>query len=67
MMDPLFVGLIFSVFTYNKLMHDHRVEVICFQADPDEEKIDIPLIISNSPMKLCNLEGRLKCNVNIYI
>ncbi|XP_026670531.1 lys-63-specific deubiquitinase BRCC36-like isoform X2 [Ceratina calcarata] len=49
MMDPSFVGLIFSVFSENKESKEQEISLICFQSHNDKE-VEIPLEIVHTPM-----------------
>lgn len=60
MMDPLFVGLIFSVYPSDPGATENRVELTCFQAEgtnPDLNRREIELEIKSSPIAEHNMEG----------
>ncbi|KAL3268139.1 hypothetical protein HHI36_007266 [Cryptolaemus montrouzieri] len=63
MMDPLFIGLIFSVYHNDSGSTANHVQVTCFQAirsGSEYSRREIELIISPSPLKLYNLEAITK-------
>lgn len=49
MMDPSFVGLIFSVFSENKESKEQEISLICFQSHNDKE-VEIPIEIIHTPI-----------------
>lgn len=61
MMDPLFVGLIFSVYQTDPRVRSNQVQLTCFQAQSqggtELERREVPLFIENSPLHHYNLEG----------
>lgn len=59
-MDPLFVGLIFSVFQSDPRLRSNQVQLTCFQAyqgTSELERREVELVIKSSPMQNYNLEG----------
>ncbi|CAH1104278.1 unnamed protein product [Psylliodes chrysocephalus] len=59
-MDPLFVGLIFSVFQYDTRNHKNQIQVTCFQAyqnGSELERREIALTVKASSFQNYNLEG----------
>lgn len=59
-MDPLFVGLIFSVFQGDPYEQCNQIQLTCFQATQGPgglERREIELVIKNMPMQYYNLEG----------
>lgn len=63
-MDPLFVGLIFSVFQSDPRLRSNQVQLTCFQAFQglsELERREVELLIKGSPMQNYNLEGKYKC------
>ncbi|KAL1490676.1 hypothetical protein ABEB36_013332 [Hypothenemus hampei] len=61
MMDPLFVGLIFSVYQSDSRARSNQVQLTCFQASTHEgsklERREVPLFIETSPFQSYNLDG----------
>lgn len=60
-MDPMFVGLIFSVYTSDTGSVGNQVQVTCFQAqgsEPNLKRREVELIIRRSPLAEHNLEGK---------
>ncbi|XP_060527524.1 lys-63-specific deubiquitinase BRCC36-like [Cylas formicarius] len=60
MMDPLFVGLIFSVYHTDQRIRSNQIQLTCFQAhqrNSELERREVQLIIENSPLQGYNLEG----------
>lgn len=60
MMDPLFVGLIFSVYQSDPRMRNNQVQLTCFQSCQglsELERREVPLIIERTPLEHYNLEG----------
>lgn len=60
MMDPLFVGLIFSVYQSDPRVRSNLVQLTCFQACQgvsELERREVPLIIERTPLEHYNLEG----------
>lgn len=63
-MDPLFIGLIFSVYPGDAKAIGNQVQMICFQAEgvgPDLTRREVELVIKGSPLEQHNLEGNLQC------
>ncbi|KAJ8985019.1 hypothetical protein NQ317_016930 [Molorchus minor] len=59
-MDPLFVGLIFSVFQSDPRLRSNQVQITCFQAfqgTSELERREVELVIKSSPLQIYNLEG----------
>nr|CAI5833931.1 unnamed protein product [Callosobruchus analis] len=59
-MDPLFVGLIFSVFQNDSQNKSNHLQVTCFQASQGKselERREVELVIKPSPLQKYNLEG----------
>ncbi|XP_028142546.1 lys-63-specific deubiquitinase BRCC36 [Diabrotica virgifera virgifera] len=59
-MDPLFVGLIFSVFQNDTRSRRNQIQVTCFQAHnstSELERREVELVIKPSPFENYNLEG----------
>lgn len=56
-MDPLFVGLIFSVYQSDKGSVGNQFQLTCFQAASASERRDVQIIIKNSPLEDHNLQG----------
>ncbi|XP_023024363.1 lys-63-specific deubiquitinase BRCC36 [Leptinotarsa decemlineata] len=59
-MDPLFVGLIFSVFQNDSRSLNNLIQVTCFQAHQgasDLERTEVELVIQNSPFENYDLKG----------
>lgn len=67
-MDPMFVGLIFSVYTSDTGSVGNQVQVTCFQAqgtEPNLRRREVELIIRSSSLAYHNLEGIIKyININ---
>lgn len=62
-MDPLFVGLIFSVYQSEGNCTENEVQLTCFQtmgSGANAKRRDIELIIKNSLVARHNLEGILE-------
>lgn len=60
-MDPLFIGLIFSVYPSDTKAVQNEVQVTCFQAEgvgPDLKRREVELVIKKSPLEEHNLEGK---------
>lgn len=60
-MDPMFAGLIFSVYTSDTGSVGNQVQVTCFQAQGSENNLsrrEVKVIIKNSSLVCHNLEGR---------
>ncbi|XP_066258221.1 lys-63-specific deubiquitinase BRCC36-like isoform X1 [Euwallacea similis] len=61
MLDPLFVGLIFSVYQSDPRLKNNQVQLTCFQSltqgGSKLERREVPLFIEKSPFQLHNLEG----------
>ncbi|KRT79452.1 hypothetical protein AMK59_8513, partial [Oryctes borbonicus] len=55
-MDPLFVGLIFSVFQSDKGSVGNQFQLTCFQANSSSERRDVEIIIKNSPLEQYNVQ-----------
>lgn len=68
MMDPLFVGLIFSVYQSDPRVRSNQVQLTCFQAcqgASELERREVPLAIERTPLEHYNLEGIfLICSVS---
>lgn len=64
-MDPLFVGLIFSVYQSDKGSVGNQFQLTCFQADSSLERRDVQVIVKNSPLEHYNLQGItvMKCSL----
>ncbi|CAH1154097.1 unnamed protein product [Phaedon cochleariae] len=59
-MEPLFVGLIFSVFQNDSRLRTNQIQVTCFQASrgvSQLERREVELVIQSSPLQNYNLEG----------
>lgn len=59
-MDPLFVGLIFSVYPSDAGAVGNQVQVTCFQAEgtgPDLRRREVELVIKSSALEQHNLEA----------
>ncbi|XP_018578530.1 lys-63-specific deubiquitinase BRCC36 [Anoplophora glabripennis] len=59
-MDPLFVGMIFSVFQSDPRLRSNQVQLTCFQAyqgTSELERREIEFVIKSSPLQNYNLEG----------
>ncbi|XP_056638641.1 lys-63-specific deubiquitinase BRCC36-like [Diorhabda carinulata] len=59
-MDPLFVGLVFSVFQNNARSRENQIQVTCFQAVQEHSEVErreIELVIQPSSFENYNLEG----------
>lgn len=59
-MDPLFVGLIFSVYQSEKNSTENEVQLTCFQSMGSDSKMkrrEIEVVIRNSNIAPHNLEG----------
>lgn len=62
MMDPLFIGVIFSVYPSDSGAVENQVQVTCFQTEHVNQEMrrrEIELVIKSSPMAEYNLEGKL--------
>lgn len=60
-MDPLFVGLIFSVYQGDPLTHCNQIQVTCFQAKQGPsglERREVEFNIKKMPFQYHNLEGK---------
>lgn len=60
-MDPLFVGLIFSVFQGDPHSHCNQIQLTCFQAMQGLcglERREVELVIKKTPLHYHNLEGK---------
>ncbi|XP_050304752.1 lys-63-specific deubiquitinase BRCC36-like [Anthonomus grandis grandis] len=59
MMDPLFVGLIFSVYNSDPQTKSNQVQLTCFQAKVNGDQLErreVPLFIQNAPLAPYNLK-----------
>lgn len=59
-MDPLFVGLIFSVYANDSNSAANTIQLTCFQAAVNRDKAEsreVELVIVDSPLQDYNLEG----------
>ncbi|KAK5645013.1 hypothetical protein RI129_006313 [Pyrocoelia pectoralis] len=59
-LDPLFVGLIFSVYASDSGSANNKVDLICFQARANDDNLhrrEVPLTIKPSPLNNYNLKA----------
>jgi BRCA1/BRCA2-containing complex subunit 3 len=67
MMDPLFVGIIFSVYQSDTGSTGNHVQVTCFQAykaGSEYQRREIELVIENISIQRYNLESKCKVGVD---
>lgn len=60
-MDPLFVGLIFSVFQGDPHVQCNQIQLTCFQAMQGStglERREVEIVIKKMPLQYHNLEGK---------
>lgn len=66
-MDPLFIGLIFSVFQGEPHTHCNQIQLTCFQAKQGLsglERREVELFIKKKALQYYNLEGTLFSHIN---
>lgn len=62
LMDPLFVGLIFSVYQSDSRLKNNQIQMTGFQSMTGGSKMErreVPVFIEKSPYHLHNLKGKL--------